>query len=251
MAQEKPVNKFYRYAKFGYSFDVFTGGISNWHTGLLELKFQKEGWQFLPGATFSNRFDQNGLLTKLDIYKSFDNNDYMLFDMGFSPNSIFPNSKLGVEYYNPFGMWEHSVGVRWLSFDQTGDLGLLTASLSRYYGAFLTILRLNAATGLAGSDLFSFGGLLQHRYYLSNKQYLGLLASYGYDASLFVIQDNVGFVPGEENPYQFTLGLDYRSATRNEKTWNFQYKWTHYNFIAFQRNQHTVGIFLTLHSKGL
>ncbi len=237
----------YEYTKLGYRLDLFDQTLSDWQSGILEMKFKGQAWTLLPRLTLSNRFDQFGWMLEQDIYIEFKNEDYLYLDGAFSPDRIFPQGKLGVEYNNPFGTWEHAIGVRWMRFDQTGSVGLLTASLSKYYGSWLTSLRGVGAYGFETNQFANYAVILSHRYYLSDIEYAGLNASYGYDPSVIVLLDNSGSVKG--NPSQLTLGVTYHSDYKNRLRWNASYEWTRYDFVSNERIQHTLRLFFTLKRK--
>ena len=238
---------FYSYTKIGYEYDFFFEQLSDWHNLTAEAKFQKEGFTFLPRITLGQRFDQSSFLLESDFYKSFENKDYVMAGFGLSPGSIFVKNQLTAEYYNPFEKWEHSIGLRWMNFDNTGSLGILTGSISRYYGSFLTSIRGNFAYGFKEDKFNNYSVILTHRYYFSDSGYIGLLGAYGYDPNLIIISDQ-SFVT-DSKPNQVTIGASLVSTTKKNKQWTVSYQWTHYDFIVSKRQQHAISLYLTLHER--
>lgn len=236
----------YESAKFGYRYHFFDEQFSDWHDGVVELKFVKDQWTFLPRMTVGQRFDRQSWLAELDVYKTLKNGDYINFGAGHSPGTIFVKNQLNFEYYNPFGEWEHSLGVRWMQFNQTGDVGAFTGSLSRYYGAMLTSVRLTVAYGLE-NDFSNYTVAMNHRYYLSDIKFIGIHGAYGLDNRLILLSDRSNFSVGDAN--LLNVGLDYNSERVKRHEWRFAYDWTLYNFESSTRNQHTISIFYTLHDR--
>ena len=238
---------FYSYTKLGYEYSFFNQQLSDWHNLTAEVKFKKNNFTLIPRLTFANRFDQSSFLLESDFYKSFENKDYIMAGFGLSPGSIFVKNHLVLEYFNPFGKWEHSIGLRWMNFENTGSLGVITGSLSRYYGPFLTSIRGNFAYGFTEDNFNNFAVILTHRYYYSDSGYIGLLGAYGYDPKLVLISDQTIEISGK--PDQLTLGASLNSTTRKNKQWTISYQWINYDFVVSQRQQHSISLFLTLHKR--
>ncbi len=243
--QESDPTKFTaEYYRAGYTFDVFDDQLSDWHTGYVGIKISNEIWQFLPGINVGQRFDQTGINIQTETYRSFSNKDYLQIDLDYSPDAIFPTFRAGIEYYNPFGEWEHSLGVRYLKFETTGALVLVSKSLSKYYGNNLSIIRLNGAWAFDGGDFTNYGAFLQHRYYFSDSKYLAFFGSYGFDTSLILVGDNASI--SSNDPYLVSLGAKYETDFNKRKKWQFIYTWTRYDFQVTERNQHTLSVFFIL-----
>lgn len=245
--QNTPV---YQWVKVGYQHDLFDKALSDWNSGIVEAKFEKDSWSVLPRLTLTNRFDQFGWQLETDVYKKFKNKDYLYLDGGFSPDPIFPRAKLGAEYYNPFGgSWEHSVGVRWMNFHSGKNIGLITASLTKYYGKWLSSVRGIGAYGFDSNEFANYAVVLNQRYYFTDAKYLGLSGSYGYDPSLIVLIDNSGTTKG--NPSQLSFAINFQSDFNQRRRWNAAYEWTRYDFVTSERIQHTIKLFFTLKRKGI
>ncbi len=238
---------FYSYTKIGYEYDFFNQQLNDWHNLTAEVKFERNQFTFLPRLTLANRFDQSSFLFESDFYKSFDNRDYIMAGFGLSPGSIFVKNQLTLEYFNPFGKWEHSIGLRWMNFENTGSLGVITGSLSRYYGSFLTSLRGNFAYGFKEDNFNNFAIILTHRYYFSDSGYIGLLGAYGYDPNLILISDQNIDLSGK--PDQLTLGASLHTSNNKNKQWTLSYQWINYDFVVYERQQHSISLFITLHER--
>lgn len=237
----------YESVRLGYRYHFFDSQLADWHDSFIGLKFQKDAWTVLPSMTLARRFEKNSIYLEGDVYRTLKNEDYLNMGGGWSPGEIFVRQQLYFEYYNPFGKWEHSVGVRWMNFSGTGDLGVLTASLSRYYGAMLTSLRLNGAFGLNDTDYTNYTIILSHRYYLGDVKYIGLRGSYGFDNNLILLGDRNN--QSSSDASQYTIGMEYNSNRKKRSEIKFAYDWTHYSFEFIDRNQHTLSIYFTLHDR--
>ena len=234
--------------RLSYQFDFFDESLPNWNTGEIEFTFVKDSFTVLPRVTLTRRFETNGALFEADVYKTFKNGDYINFGLGYSPVILFPRTKANFEYYNPFAKsWEYSLGIRILTFEEAGLVGVGTASLSRYYGSFLTILRANVAYGVDARGFNGMGGVVTHRYYIGDVEYLGAFASFGYDASLIAVTENLNF---GESPNQVSAGLIYLTETKSRRQFEFGYYWTRFNFSDRSRNQHTLRVSIMQHRVG-
>lgn len=232
-------------SKATYQYDFFNEDIPNWNTAELELTLLSKAYTILPRITLTRRFGKNGLKLETDVYKKLKNEDYINFGVGYSPVDIFPRAKVNFEYYNPFAKtWEHSLGVSVLSFETSGWVGVGTASLSKYYGSFLTILRGNVAYGEDANGFTGAGGVLMQRYYINDVKYLGVFGAYGYDASLLAVIENLRF---GESPDQISVGILYQADRKRNGQWDFSYSWTRYNFKTRSRDQHTLRVSYAIH----
>ena len=243
MAQETSTIS-YHSTTAGYTLDVFDSQLSNWNTGRVEMNFRNEKWSLIPRLYVANRFDKNGFLLEGDAYKHFANTDYLYLNAGFSTSDIFVQSKLSAEYFNPFDSWEHSIGIRFMTFKETSAVGVLTGSLSRYCGSHLSSIRLNGAYGFENNDFVNYAAIYQHRYYLGDVKYIGFSASYGYDTTLLLISDQTGV--DRDNPDQLSLGINFQSDQKKRRQWNVGYSFTRYNFVNYNRIQHTINLSFTL-----
>lgn len=241
-AQEKPI--ILHSTSAGYTFDTFDKQLSNWHTGRVELNFKNDQWTLLPRLSLANRFDQSGFMLEGDAYRHLRNKDYLYFNAGFSPSDIFVQTRISAEYFNPFQKWEHSIGMRWMTFKETAALGVLTGSISRYYGAHLSSLRLNGAYGFERNDFVNYALQYSHRYYLGDIKYIGFNASYGYDTNLLLISDQSGLT--RDNPDLFSLGVSYQSDRNRNKQFSVGYGFTRYNFVRYNRLQHSISFSISL-----
>lgn len=226
--------------KVSYQFDIFNEEVPNWNSIELEASLNKGRYLILPKITLTRRFDENGIQVETDVYKTLRNKDYINFGAGYSRVVIFPRLKANFEYYNAFAKtWEYSIGMRGFSFENTGLIGVGTASVSKYYGSFLSILRGNITYGKDASGFTGAGGVLTQRYYLGSAKYIGLFGAYGYDASLIAVTENLRF---GESPDQVSAGIMYQTDRKKNGQWDFSYSWTRFNFSNRGRDQHTFRI---------
>lgn len=237
----------YESVQLGYRYHFFDDQLSDWHDVIVGMKFQKKRWVLLPAITLAQRFDKQSWYLEGDSYKTLKNGDYLNLGVGFSPGKIFVQNQLYAEYYNPFKKWEHSLGLRWMRFSETGNVAVVTSSLSKYYGSMLTSIRINGAYGLDGVGFSNYTAILNHRYYLTDIQYVGLRSSYGFDNTLLLFSDLSN--RDVSDAHQFTLGIEYKTDRKKRKEWKIAYDWTHYDFGDRNRNQHTISFFFTINDR--
>ena len=206
------------YVSLEYEFAHFNSDLNPWNTATLEAQFNHKQWVFVPRATTTSRFDQTGWSVEQDAYRKLKSKDYFYLHAGYSPSTVFYNYRLAGEYYNAFAKsWEHSIGARYIYYHDNTYAILGTASLSKYYSRFLTILRGNIGYQ-NNADLNVLNGTLQQRYYHSDNSYSALQLGYGFDPNL-VLFNNSEYVVLEKNT-QFNASL--RTVQELGKNWVIQ-----------------------------
>ena len=235
------------YGKVGYTYDFFKEPLSDWHGLQGELKWSNNKWSLLPSINIAQRFDQWGLSIEGNTYRNVSNGDYFNLSASYSPSSIFVRHTVGGEYFKPMKKWEISGGARWMNFDQIGNLAVFTTSVSKYYGKFLSSLRFNAAYSFLEDGFNDYAAIFSTRYYTSDKAFWSLVASYGFSPALFILGDEEQFLSGQ--PTQYGLRLIYQTDIKKRNQWSFFYAWSKFDFNAFERLQHSIGISFIRHRK--
>lgn len=235
------------YLRFGLRYDRFSNDLSDWVTGTVSYRFQRNTFQFIPSLTLSERFDRTGLLAEIDVYKKFANKDYLNIAGGVSTSSIFPTRRATIEYFNPFGKWEHSVGVTYTHFTNFGDLFTVIASLSKYHGNWLSTLRLYVAFQ-PDEQLNNLSFYNENRYYVSDNSYFSFSLRYGFDTNFISVIDNSDALITAPSVL-YGVGLGYNSVIKNYMQWKLTAEWSRYDFEVFDRYQYSLSLYLTRFQK--
>ena len=223
------------YVSLEYRFDHFSDDLANWNTATVEAQNNFDSWVAVTRLNVANRFGEDAWSVEQDIYKKFKSNDYLFLNGGYSPSPIFARMRLSGEYFNPFAQqWEHSMGARYIQFQDTTHVFLLTGSLSKYSGAFLTILRANV--GFQNSSSVNvFSGSLQQRYYYKDDSYVAVYGGYGEDPNALLFSNN----PAIRIENFKTLNLGVSVLHQIDDRWYVQARteFQKLNFGTVERNQ--------------
>lgn len=229
------------YISVAHEYAWFKENAPEWNTTIIEGRIETDNqWSFLPKVYSSSRFDKTGWLGEVDVYRTFKNKDYLFVQVGYSPDAIFPNYKLGGEYFHPFSKkWEFSVGGRYFDFAATENIILWTGSLSKYSGNHLTIFR--PFVGIQGTgDFNNLTFTLQHRYYRSDKEYVGLFGNFGYNPGLLLFAENSAVQLTQAEQYGGGLISTHLLSDRWRLAGQFEYVFM--DLGSAIRNQYLAGI---------
>lgn len=134
--------------------------------GRFNTAFRDYGGESLTGKQF-----------ELESYPVFNERFYAHLQAGYSPDSIFPRTRLGGELYaNLPSAFEVSGGMRYLHFPDT-DAVVFTGTLGKYYRDYWFSFRPSFSTESSGSGLSAL--FWARRYLRSGDEYVGLLAGFG------------------------------------------------------------------------
>lgn len=224
-----------------HEYSFFDRDLVDWHTSTIGARWTKNSWVLLPKFSVANRFSENGWLIEPEAYKKLKSGDYIYLMAGGSPSTIFYRYSGAFEYYNPFKeVWEHSAGVRYMQFQNDVQIGLITASVSKYSGRFLSILRAGAGYSFNLETLAAVFGTFQQRYYHSDDAYSTLFFSYGYDPDILLFTSQKNF---DINKVQ-VMGVGLNTFQRLSNHWLIlgQLEYQYYTFSNFNRNQYSAAL---------
>jgi len=158
---------------------------------LFEKDFNRDPWQItalsygrktrqgsvIARVNLAERYGNRGFQGEVDAYPKIGENNYGYLNYGYSPSSVFPKHRLGLEWYHNFPKaFEGSLGIRILKFDSS-FVDIYTATLCKYIGNYWISSRVYVTPDTSGT---SFSGQLQMRRYFSDAEnYFGLRLSYG------------------------------------------------------------------------
>lgn len=253
-AQEKDSSKALRpntliqqnYVAAEYQHDFFDQDLDPWNTAGLEVQTISKQWTFLSKVLLAERFEESGFYAEQEVYRKMTNKDYLYFQAGYSPDEIFSSYRFSTEYFNPFGKgWENSFGFRYLQFEEDIKIYILTNSWSKYYGRFVSIIRLNA--GFQNSDEINLAsGSFQQRYYHNDDAYTSLYFGLGFDPNTAIF----GAVPNRnlDRNTVMSIGLKSLQALSKRTFIQGQAEYQKLNFGRIERQQYTFAlkVFYTL-----
>ena len=228
------------YISIGNEFTHFDKDFKPWNTSTIETKLNHNTWVFLSRINIANRFEKLGISVEQDIYKKFESKNYMFVNGSYSPSSIYYKYRLAAEYFNSFGkVWEHSIGGKFMQFRDSLYVAIITMSLSKYTGRFLTILRTNIGyENSSSSSTLNFS--LQQRYYHSDNVYTALFTGYGYNPNVVLFNINRGLITSRNTT--FNIGL--KTFRQISQHWlmeiQAEYQW--FDFGTSNRNLYTYSI---------
>jgi YaiO family outer membrane protein len=165
--------------KLQYTLDYFNEDFNRdpWNMVTLQYSRKTKFGSVIPRINLADKYGTNGLQAELDIWPKVNKNNYGYINYGFSTSSIFPENRVGLEWYHNFpNSFEGSLGVRFLDFG-TETTDIYTASFGKYFGNNWASFRSYLTPDSTG---VSFSGAVQLRHYFNDPaKYLNLKLGYG------------------------------------------------------------------------
>lgn len=165
--------------QLSYTLDNFENEFNRdpWQIAALSYGRKTKFGSLITRVNLAKRYGDVGFQFEMDVYPRISENNYAYLNYGFSPSSIFPENRLGFEWYHNFPKsFEGSLGMRLLFFGGS-NVGVYTATVGKYAGNYWLSLRSFVTPSSGGT---SVSGLLQARRYFSDPEnYVGLRLGYG------------------------------------------------------------------------
>jgi len=174
-----------------FRFDVMKNRIRiNYTIDQFDDAFNRDPWQIvalsygrktklgsvIARVNMAKRFGNTGLQGEIDAYPKISENNYGYLNYGFSQSSVFPDHRLGVEWYHNFPKaYEGSIGMRTLFFSSS-DVTIYTATFGKYISNYWISLRSFVTPGSDGTSVSGY--LLARRYFSDPEKYFGLRLGY-------------------------------------------------------------------------
>lgn len=165
--------------KINYTVDFFEKEYNRdpWQIAALSYSRKTKLGSVIARANFANRFGNKGFQYEIDAYPKFTESSYVYLNYGFSNNSLFPNNRYGLEWYqNLPKSFEASLGMRLLQFSES-YVDIYTATLGKYAGNYWFSLRSYITPGTTGTSVS--GSLQIRRYFSDPENYVGFKMGYG------------------------------------------------------------------------
>jgi YaiO family outer membrane protein len=165
--------------RLNYTIDQFDQSFNRapWQIMALSYGRKTKLGSVIARVNMAKRFGDTGFQYEIDAYPKISENNYGYLNYGFSKSSVFPENRIGAEWYHNFPKaFEGSVGIRTLFFSSS-DVTIYTATFGKYISNYWISLR---SFVTPGSDGTSVSGYLQMRRYFSDPEnYFGLRLGYG------------------------------------------------------------------------
>jgi YaiO family outer membrane protein len=175
-----------------FRFDVMKNRIRiNYTIDQFDKAFNRDPWQIvalsygrktklgsvIARVNLAKRFGDTGFQYEMDAYPKISENNYGYLNYGFSQSAVFPEHRLGLEWYHNFPKaYEGSLGMRTLFFSNT-DVTIYTATFGKYISNYWISLRSFVTPGSGGTSVSGY--LLARRYYSDPENYIGMRLGYG------------------------------------------------------------------------
>jgi YaiO family outer membrane protein len=175
-----------------FRFDVMKNRIRiNYTIDQFDDAFNRDPWQIvalsygrktklgsvIARVNMAKRFGDTGFQYEMDAYPKISENNYGYVNYGFSQSSVFPDHRIGLEWYHNFPKaYEGSIGMRTLFFSSS-DVTIYTATIGKYIGNYWLSLRSFVTPGSDGTSVSGY--LLVRRYFSDPENYFGLRLGYG------------------------------------------------------------------------
>lgn len=159
-----------------YTLDYFNN-TDPWHLAYLQYKRKTKFGTVIGRFNYASRFGSTGYQLEADAYPTLTTKSYAYVNVGYSPGSLFPVFRLGMDYNRKFpNAFEGSVGFRYLDF-RTSKVMIYTGHIGKYIGNYWIAFR---PFIVPDSNKVSISGFITARRYFSTADdYVGLQIGYG------------------------------------------------------------------------
>lgn len=149
----------------------------------IEYQRQTKYGKILPRITYAQRFNTRGTQFEVDGYPIISKMFHGYFNYGYSNSVIFPKHRAGVELYAELPKaFEVSLGARYVRFNEA-NASIFTGSFGMYRGNFYVAARPYVSARNDGQMGWA-GNVMARKYGRDGNNFIGLRASYGFDAEL-------------------------------------------------------------------
>jgi YaiO family outer membrane protein len=192
-----------------YTLDLFqrSQDYGPWHMISLDYSHKFSFMSLIGRANYAARDfgsgPKQGIQFEIDAYPKIKKGLYGYMNLGFSPSSIFPVLRAGLEPY--FGLpWsmETSIGIRYLQFSTA--VFILTGHLGKYYSNYWFSIRPFLTFKPEGPSIS--GIFLARRYFADADNYLTLILGYGSSPEELISTQEI------ERASSYKAGLDARAC---------------------------------------
>ena len=159
-----------------YTYDYFKND-SPWQLAYLQYKRKTAIGAVIGRFNYANRFGSNGFQLEADAYPTLTSKSYAYVNVGYSPTSLFPVFRLGLDYNRKFpNAWEASAGFRYLDF-RSSKVMIYTGHVGKYIGNYWIAFKPYIVPDSTTVSLSGF--ITVRRYFATADDYIGLQIGYG------------------------------------------------------------------------
>lgn len=165
--------------RLSYTVDYFNKAFNRdpWQIAALSYARKTKLGKVIARVNLANRFGSTGFQYEMDAYPKISENNYAYLNYGFSQSSVFPENRMGLEWYHNFPKsYEGSIGMRMLFFSSS-TVDIYTAYIGKYVGNYWISLRSFVTPGTDGTSVSCL--FLMRRYFSDPENYIGLRLGYG------------------------------------------------------------------------
>lgn len=159
-----------------YTYDYFNNA-SPWQLAYLQYKRKTKLGAVIGRFNYAKRFGSNGYQMEVDAYPTLTSKSYAYVNVGYSPSSLFPVFRLGMDYNRKLpNAFEASLGFRYLDF-RSSTVIIYTGNLGKYFGNYWLNFRPYVTPD--NNDVSFSGYLTLRRYFSTPEDYIGFQVGYG------------------------------------------------------------------------
>jgi YaiO family outer membrane protein len=165
--------------RLNYTIDQFDKSFNRdpWQVVALSYGRKTKLGTVIARVNMAKRFGNTGFQYEMDAYPKISENNYGYLNYGFSQSSVFPENRIGAEWYHNFPKaFEGSIGIRTLFF-KSSDVTIYTATFGKYISNYWISMRSFVTPGSDGTSVSGF--LMMRRYFSDPENYIGLRLGYG------------------------------------------------------------------------
>lgn len=201
----------------GLYLDYFSDGQPEpWVNGFVQYGHMTSSGPILARLNLAyQRLEEIGWQLEIDAYPRINQRQYFYFNLGFSGSDIFPNLRLGAEFFSMLGNsdFEVSGGIRYLDFGAT-QVNMYTGSLGYYFGKNYAAYRIFIIPNEIG--LGSSHNLVYRRIFGGMGDFLQLSAGFGFIPNQRILNLTTGDALQTFNTQNQYLGIAYQRIMNSE-----------------------------------
>ncbi len=178
--------------------------MAPWHLAHLEYNRKNNTLPFTLRANFGHVFENEGGQFEIDAYPKLGKSGYFYLNAGIATHTrVFPELRFGGEYFQGFGKYTTSLGLRYLKFE-VDDVTMFTGSLTRNFNNFQAGYRIFLVS--EKNDWFPSHNLHLRKNFIKREGHIQLDIQYGRISYFYVLTETLSQV----NSYRAGFTIKFR-----------------------------------------